>query len=87
MDVVQLAEYGITNSIAVLGTSLTESHLKILTRESKKITFCFDGDNAGEKASLKSAKMCLPFLGPRCEISLLKLPSGHDPDSYLKEYS
>ena len=58
----KLHQFNITNVVAILGTSFTKEHLFILKSLCKKITFCFDGDKAGQLASIKSAFMCLPFL-------------------------
>lgn len=87
MDVIQLSNYGIHNAAAILGTSITTQHLQKLIQVASKITLCFDGDGAGIRASLKAAKMCLPLLGPNCEIKILNLPDQHDPDSFLSQYS
>tara|TARA_X000000950_G_C13921152_1_gene663422 strand:- start:14970 stop:16619 length:1650 start_codon:yes stop_codon:yes gene_type:complete len=87
MDVIQLSNYGIHNAVAILGTSFTTEHLQKLIQVASKITLCFDGDGAGVRASLKAAKMCLPLLGPNCEINILNLPDQHDPDSFLSQYS
>jgi len=47
MDVIALAQYGIHNAVATLGTALTENHLQKLFRYTSELVFCFDGDSAG----------------------------------------
>jgi DNA primase len=78
-DVLQLHQHGIHQSVAPLGTALTEEHLKILGRYTRRVTLCFDGDAAGRRAMEKSLRMALP-LG--FEVRLLELPQGEDPDTW-----
>ncbi|WP_438893995.1 toprim domain-containing protein, partial [Bacillus cereus group sp. BC334] len=51
MDVVALAQYGIHNAVATLGTATTEDHLMRLFRLVSRVVFCFDGDRAGRQAA------------------------------------
>ena len=72
---------GIENIVAVLGTALTEAHVRTLTRFTKRIVYMFDGDAAGQKA----AKRAIQFVEKddidlRCVI----LPDGMDPDDYVR---
>jgi len=78
-DVLMLQQGGINQAVAPLGTALTEDQLKTLARFTKKITLCFDGDEAGRRAAEKSLKVALP-LG--FDIRLLALPQGEDPDTW-----
>ena len=78
-DVLQLHQHGIHQAVAPLGTALTEEHLKVLGRYTRRVTLCFDGDAAGRRAMEKSLRMALP-LG--FEVSLLELPQGEDPDTW-----
>jgi DNA primase len=84
MDVIALAQYGIQNSVATLGTSLTESHLQKLFRYTSEIIFCFDGDNAGKRAAARSLEIALPQMRDGISAKFLFLPNGEDPDSMVR---
>lgn len=86
MDVVSLSNSGIDNAVATLGTSITEQHLKSLTKIKKQIVFCFDGDSAGQKALWRALELCLCMLDGTLKINFLVLPDNHDPDSYIQEF-
>lgn len=84
-DVVTPAQHGIHNVVSTCGTALTEHHRDLLLKVAKKITFCFDGDGAGEKATRRAAELILPAVTDGHEIRLCRMPSGHDPDSLVHE--
>jgi DNA primase len=84
MDVIALAQYGIQNSVATLGTSLTETHLQKLFRYTSEIVFCFDGDNAGKRAAARSLEISLPEMRDGVSAKFLFLPDGEDPDSMVR---
>lgn len=86
MDVVALAQYGIEYAVAALGTATTPFHIAKLMRQTDRIVFCFDGDNAGLKAAWRAAMNALPAIKDGLTLSFLFLPSEHDPDSYVREY-
>jgi len=86
MDVVGLAQQGITNAVATLGTATTPEHIQKLLRASNKIVFSFDGDKAGRKAAWRALQACLPFLRDDVAMRFLFLPAEHDPDSYVREF-
>lgn len=86
MDVVALAQHGLDNSVATLGTATTTYHIQKLMRVSNRIVFCFDGDAAGIKAAWRALETCLPSLRDDVAIRFLFLPDGHDPDSYVSEH-
>lgn len=72
---------GIENIVAVLGTALTESHVKTLTRFTKKIIYMFDGDAAGQKAARRAVQFIeKDDIDLRCVI----LPDGQDPDDFVR---
>jgi len=81
LDVISLAQIGIMPSVATLGTALTENHVKQIIQRTPKVVFCFDGDEAGKKASLRTVDIVLGFAGGLTEFSFLFLPKGQDPDS------
>ena len=78
-DVLQLHQQGIHQAVAPLGTALTEDHLRSISRFTKRLVLCFDGDAAGRRAFEKSLKLALP-LG--FDVRLLELPEGEDPDTW-----
>lgn len=84
-DVVTPAQHGIENVVSACGTALTEQQRDVLLKIATKITFCFDGDSAGEKATRRAADLILPVVTDDHEIRLCKMPSGHDPDSFVRE--
>ena len=85
MDVVALAQAGIDNSVATLGTATTPMHLQRLFRHTPNITFSFDGDRAGRAAAWKALETCLPNLQDGYQVSFLFLPDGEDPDTMVKK--
>jgi len=87
MDVISLYQHGIQNAVATLGTATTIYHLKKLIRYSKKITFCFDGDNAGKEAAWKALNTAVDILEDDYEFYFLFLPEGEDPDTFIKTHS
>lgn len=87
MDVISLYENNVRTAVAPLGTSLTEDQLLLSWKYVKKPTLMFDGDNAGVRASYKSALMALPYLSPNKFLQFITLPKDTDPDSYINDFS
>jgi DNA primase len=86
MDVVGLAQLGVKNAVATLGTATTPTHIQKLLRASDKIVFSFDGDGAGRRAAWRALQACLPLLRDDISIRFLFLPADHDPDSYIRKF-
>ena len=86
MDVVGLAQLGVRNAVATLGTATTPTHIQKLLRSSDKVIFSFDGDGAGRRAAWRALQSCLPLLRDDISIRFLFLPTEHDPDSYIREF-
>ena len=90
MDVIGLNSKGIENSVANLGTSLTERQILVLNQFFNHIVICFDGDESGYKAAVRAAENSIKELKPEKKISFLFLPEKEDPDSFInkngKEY-
>ena len=86
MDVLALAQHGIRNVVASLGTAVTENHLERLFRTSPQIIFCFDGDSAGQKAAWRSMDIALPLLKEGRQIHFMFMPDGEDPDTYVQKH-
>ncbi|MCV6606512.1 MAG: DNA primase [Porticoccaceae bacterium] len=85
MDVVALAQFGIDNAVATLGTAITGPHLEKLFRYTSEVVFCFDGDQAGRKAAHRALENCLPMMEDGRSARFLFLPEGHDPDTMVRE--
>jgi DNA primase len=86
MDVVALAQAGITNAVATLGTACTEQHIQILFKAVTEVIFCFDGDNAGKKAAWRSLELCLPLLDEQHRVKFIILGNKEDPDSFVRKH-
>ncbi len=86
MDVVGLSNKGIYNTVANLGTSLTEKQMLILNQFYDDIIICFDGDESGYKAALRAAESLIQELKPEKNISFLFLPDKEDPDSFVNKH-
>lgn len=84
MDVIALAQAGILNAVAPLGTALTETQIALLWRIAPEPILCFDGDSAGQKAALRAADRCMPLLEPGRSLRFALLPAGQDPDDLIK---
>ncbi|MBT8142979.1 MAG: DNA primase [Gammaproteobacteria bacterium] len=86
MDVIALAQHGVSYAVATMGTATTTEHVQILFRTCDKVIFCFDGDRAGRKAAWKALENALPVLREGRALMFLFLPDGHDPDSFVREF-
>ncbi len=84
MDVIALAQAGIDEAVAPLGTALTEAQIERLWRMSDAPILCFDGDSAGQKAGVRALGRALPQLEPGRTLRFLTLPQGQDPDDLVK---
>jgi len=84
MDVIALAQQGLRNAVATLGTATSEEHIKRLFRVVPSILFCFDGDNAGRKAAWRALEAALSNLKDGQQARFLFIPDGEDPDSLIR---
>jgi len=96
LDLLALHQHGIENSVATLGTALTASHVKLLTRYARRMVLVYDSDEAG----IRSAQRCIEtfwkehvdfrredvYSEDKADTHILVLPAGHDPDSYIFEH-
>lgn len=85
MDVVALAQHGVGNAVATLGTATTTTHIRKLLRMVDRIVFCFDGDAAGRKAAWRALENSLEALAEQKVLAFAFLPPEHDPDSYVRD--
>ncbi|MDX9884327.1 DNA primase [Thauera sp.] len=84
MDVVALAQFGIENAVATLGTATTPHHVHTLLRQTDRVVFCFDGDAAGRRAAWRALENALESLRDDATLAFLFLPAEHDPDSFVR---
>lgn len=84
MDVVMLAQHGVRNVVATMGTATTDEQAQSLYRFSPSLVFCFDGDAAGRRAATKALHAALPHLSDGRDLRFLFLPDGEDPDSFIQ---
>lgn len=80
MDIIRASTVGIKNTVATMGTALTKDHIKEIKRLSNNIILCFDGDEAGVKATLASGEL---FKSEGIEVKVITLPGEDDPDTYI----
>lgn len=80
MDVIRLHTIGIKNVVATMGTAITKEHADLIRKLSKNVVLCFDGDKAGEKATI-SALEALETIG--LEPKIIRLEDNLDPDDYV----
>lgn len=85
MDVVALAQYGVTQAVATLGTATTPDHAELLFRNAADVYFCFDGDRAGRGAAWKALESVLPRMKDGRQAFFLFLPDGEDPDTIVRK--
>lgn len=84
MDVIALAQQGLRNAVATLGTATSEDHLKKLFRVVPSVLFCFDGDQAGRNAAWRALEAALSSLQDGRRARFLFLPEGEDPDTLVR---
>ena len=81
MDVVTAHQYGVSNAVASLGTSLTKEHGQLIMNFTKEVVIAYDTDVAGVAAAVRGLDI-LQLLG--CRVRVLSLPEGKDPDEFLR---
>ena len=83
LDLIACYMAGVTNIVAPQGTALTPDHARILKRYVEEVVLCFDADNAGQNAAVRSLD---PLLAAGLSIRVAAVPSGKDPDQFIKEH-
>jgi len=81
MDVISLYQFGIINTVASLGTALTESQGRLLKKYAEEIIISYDADTAGQDATMRGLNL-LNDIG--CNVKVLLIPKGKDPDEFIK---
>jgi DNA primase len=84
MDVIAIAQAGIAEAVAPLGTALTEHQIERLWSMVETPILCFDGDSAGQRAALRATHRALPLLKPGHSLAFATLPAGQDPDDLIR---
>ncbi|MBF0136746.1 MAG: DNA primase [Magnetococcales bacterium] len=84
MDLITLVEHGFNNTVATLGTALTADHLRLLWRRCHHLTFCFDGDVAGQKAAWRALERVMEGMEADRHVDFVFLPQGKDPDEVVR---
>ncbi|TGJ99168.1 DNA primase [Leptospira semungkisensis] len=82
LDVIGLVDKGIDNTVACMGTAVTENHIRTIKKFTDRFLLVLDGDSAGRKGALHAAELCLKE-GLDCFVVLL--PEGKDPFDLSKE--
>ncbi|HCB90532.1 MAG TPA: DNA primase [Ruminococcaceae bacterium] len=83
MDVISMHQAGFTDAVATLGTALTASQARLMSRYAKEVVVSYDADEAGQKA----ASRAIPILrAAGLQVRVLTIEGGKDPDEYIKAY-
>ena len=85
MDVIALAQAGIRNAVATLGTATSAWQIQRMFRHAPEIVFCFDGDEAGRRAAWRALETTLPLMADGKSAKFLFPPEGEDPDSMVRK--
>ena len=83
MDLISLYQAGMKNVVASSGTAFTSDQARLLSRYAEKVFLLFDADSAGRKAALRSVDS---LFDSGLEVLVMDLPSGEDPDSFVKKH-
>lgn len=84
IDAIKMQVNGFGETVAPLGTALTEDHIALLCKSNRNITFCFDGDAAGQKAAARACNIVMPFIRDTSDVKFAFVSGGKDPDEILK---
>jgi DNA primase len=86
LDVIQLSQAGLEESLAALGTAITSQHMSTLLRLTDSVIFAFDGDDAGRAAARRALHATLAVIPDTKRVSFALLPQGEDPDSLIRNF-
>ena len=84
IDAIKMQCGGFPETVAPLGTALTEDHIALLCKSNRNIVFCFDGDGAGQKAAARACGIVIPFIRDTSDVRFAFVTGGKDPDEILK---
>ena len=83
MDAISLFSAGVKNVVATLGTAFTPEHAKLILKYARKIIFCYDSDEAGQRATLRA----LPIVqSAGANVFVACVPDGKDPDEFIRKH-
>jgi len=85
-DVIALQSTNIARAVAPLGTALSTLQIEKALKHTKNLLFCFDGDDAGQRALVRAAELCLPLLTSERSFHFVTLPKGEDPQSMQESH-
>ncbi len=80
LDVIAAHRVGIDNAVASMGTALTREHVAHLAKFCKKIVLTYDGDKAGQAATMKALDELQDF-----QVEIVSLPDNMDPDEFCRK--
>ncbi len=83
MDVISLFQSGVKNAVASMGTSLTQDQAKLIKRYVDKVIICYDGDSAGQNATMRGLDI---LYNHGLDVRVVSLPDNLDPDEYVRKY-
>ncbi|OAT85810.1 DNA primase [Desulfotomaculum copahuensis] len=83
MDVIAAHQFGVSNAVASLGTSLTGGQIELLKRYTANVVIAYDADAAGQSAALRGMEL---LLQADCRVKVATVPEGKDPDDFLRRY-
>ena len=83
MDAISVFSAGVKNVVASLGTAFTAEHCKLLLRYAPAIYFCYDSDDAGQKATIRALSI---VQGTGATVRVIVVPDGKDPDEYIRKH-
>ena len=83
MDAISVFGAGVRNVVASLGTSFTREQAKLLMRYARRICFCYDSDDAGQRATVRALSI-VAELG--AEVRVIVVPDGKDPDEFIRKH-
>jgi DNA primase len=82
MDVISLHQGGIENVVASLGTSLTHEQARLMKRYCNEIYIAYDGDTAGQKATMRGMEI---LRKEGCQVKVISFPDNMDPDEFIRK--
>ena len=90
VDVLTLVQAGFPNVVATLGTAFNEAHLQTMFSVTSEVIFCFDGDVAGYKATIRAMELCINMMATgnmqsKYVVKFVLLPNNYDPDLLIRD--
>lgn len=83
MDAISVFDAGVHNVVASLGTAFTAEHAKLLLRYTANLVFCYDSDEAGQKATMRALTI---VRNTGANVRVIVVPDGKDPDEFIRKH-